>query len=225
MKMKLFGSVTPSVVAADVQEICRAVNRLMSTGGSSQMNRWTSIVVWLLFSIWEGQKWWIRRWIMSRESLSQLISDYLLGACPLEISVGIRAELPWSPFMVSSVTPHLSVVILWICIGGISCQTPSGSELSNTLRRCQVGNLWPGVQKGGTVSHNNCHILQFMSWSLWDSSGFYFMKTMLWKFNFTCQTCFIWEDLSVSQFVQVHCGKCRPTPTRDKDTRQFLRFN
>lgn len=50
-------------------------------------------------------------------------------------------------------TPHLSpAVILWICIGEISCQTPSGSELSKTLRRCQVENLWPGIQRRGTIS-------------------------------------------------------------------------
>lgn len=58
----------------------------------------------------------------------------------------------------SSVPPHTYMVILWICIEGISCQIPSGFELPNTLRLCQKENLWPGFLCRVTASHNKCQI-------------------------------------------------------------------
>lgn len=116
----------------------------------------------------------VHRWRLTFELrlhyyLIWLLFFTLSGLCesPPKTLAGLWAGLPRSLVSSSlqwrntlhSWVPHLSLVILWICIGGISCQTPSGSELPDTLRRCQEGNLWPGIQRRGTVSHNSCQIL------------------------------------------------------------------
>lgn len=98
-----------------------------------------------------GWKWKSRIWAARNHLQSSLLSDYwnpgrTLNGSPTLLCFG------------SSVPPHTYMVILWICIEGISCQIPSGVELPNTLRLCQKENLWPGFLCRGTASHNKCQI-------------------------------------------------------------------
>lgn len=160
------GNVTPTVVAADVQENGRGVSHFVHSAcivSCPQVEAHLLAAAALLFDLIVILyfKWIVWIW------------DYLLWACPPKTLAGLWAGLPRSLVSSSlqwrntlhSWAPHLSPVILWICIGGISCQTPSGSELPDTLRRCQEGNLWPGIQRRGTVSHNSCQDFGIMS--LW----------------------------------------------------------
>ncbi len=111
--------------------------------------------------VWNELKSPVEMWAVAagreRPRFVSVEGHYLLWAKTL---VGLWAILPRS--LVSSIlrwcntlhfwAPHLSTVILWICIGAISCQPPSGSKLPKTLRHCQEQNLWSGIQRGGTIS-------------------------------------------------------------------------
>lgn len=92
-----------------------------------------------------------RRW---RRNVSEISFSWEADVISLRlpaVNSQLFSHAPSFPSLSGDATlcTHLSTVILWICIEGISCQTPSGSELTETLRRCQEENSWPGSPEEG----------------------------------------------------------------------------
>lgn len=188
------GNVTPTVVAADVQENGRGVSHFVHSAcivSCPQVEAHLLAAAALLFDLIVILyfKWIVWIW------------DYLLWACPPKTLAGLWAGLPRSLVSSSlqwrntlhSWAPHLSPVILWICIGGISCQTPSGSELPDTLRRCQEVTWHP--EEGHSQSQQLSGFWDHVIMSLFDMSSCYPPITKLWNLNFTCQTQFTCQEL------------------------------